>query len=183
RLDDLRGRTRELENKIRQQEIEQGRLLALKEVSASINSSLELDFVLQQVMDSIIRLTRAERAMLLLDNNGDLEVKVARNFSQETLDDTASQGISYSIVRRVAETGEPVVTLNAQEDERFSSQHSIVSNKLRSILCAPLKIKGETTGVIYVDSRIASGIFGDADRDMLAGFADQAAVAIDNARL
>src|SRR5690606_8269762 len=54
---------------------------------------------------------------------------------------------------------------------------------LRSILCAPLKIKGETTGVIYADNRIASGIFSDADRDLLAGFADQAAVAIDNARL
>ena len=90
---------------------------------------------------------------------------------------------SRSIVRRVAETGEPVVTINAQEDERFASQHSIVSYKLRSILCAPLKIRGETIGVLYADNRVASGIFGDADRDLLASFADQAAVAIDNARL
>lgn len=183
RLDDIRVKTKHLETNLHMQLVEQGRLHALKEVGAAINSSLELDVVLQQVMDAIIRLTRAERAMLLLDNNGELEVKIARNISQETLDDAASQGISYSIVRRVAETGEPVVTLNAQEDERFSSQHSIVSYKLRSILCAPLKIKGETTGVIYADNRIASGIFSDADRDLLAGFADQAAVAIDNARL
>jgi PAS domain S-box-containing protein len=134
-------------------------------------------------MDAIIRLTRAERAMLLLDNGGKLEVKIARNLSQETLDDTAAHDISRSIVRQVAETGEPIVTLNAQEDDRFSAQASIVSYKLRSIICAPLKIKAETIGVIYADNRVASGIFGDADRDLLAAFADQAAVAIDNARL
>lgn len=182
-LDELRAGAQRLESEVRAQFTEQEQLLALQEVGAAINSSLDLDVVLQQVMDAIIRLTKAERAMLLLDSGNGLEVKMARNLSQETLEDEASLDISRSIVRRVAETGEPIVTINAQEDERFSSQHSIVSYKLRSILCAPLKIKGETTGVIYADNRIASGIFSDADRDLLAGFADQAAVAIDNARL
>ncbi len=182
-LEELREKAQRLGRELQAQATEQERLRALQEVGAAINSSLDLEVVLQQVMDAIIRLTQAERAMLLLDNNGSLEVKIARNLSQETLDDAASLDISRSIVRQVAETGEPVVTLNAQEDERFSSQHSIVSYKLRSILCAPLKIKGETMGVIYADNRIASGIFGDSDRDLLAALADQAAVAIDNARL
>lgn len=182
-LVDLEESVRHLDRDLRAQGAEQERLIALEEVGAAINSSLDLDVVLQRVMDAIIRLTRAERAMLLLDSDGVLEVKMARNLSRETLDDAASQEISRSIVRQVAETGEPIVTINAQEDERFAAQHSIVSYKLRSILCAPLKIKGQTIGVLYADNRIASGIFGDADRDMLASFADQAAVAIDNARL
>jgi class 3 adenylate cyclase/GAF domain-containing protein len=181
-LADLQASVRQLDRDLQAQATEQGRLRALQEVGAAINSSLDLDVVLQQVMDAIVRLTRAERAMLLLDSGGELEVKMARNLSQETLAPD-SLDISRSIVRRVAETGEPVVTINAQEDERFAAQHSIVSYKLRSILCAPLKIKGETIGVLYADNRVASGIFGDADRDLLAGFADQAAVAIDNARL
>lgn len=183
RLDELKTKAQQLQKELRQQETERERLLALQTVGAAINSSLDLDVVLQQVMDAIIRLTRAERAMLLLSVHGRLEVKMARNISQETLDDVASLEISHSIVRQVAASGEPIVTINAQEDERFSEQHSIVSYKLRSILCAPLKIKGITIGVIYADNRVASGIFSDADRDLLAGFADQAAVAIDNARL
>jgi class 3 adenylate cyclase/GAF domain-containing protein len=183
RLDELRQHAEYLQRELLAQATEQERLRALQEVGAAINSSLDLDVVLQQAMDAIIRLTRAERAMLLLHNGDKLEVKTARNLSQETLDDEASLDISRSIVRRVAETGEPIVTLNAQEDERFSAQHSIVSYKLRSILCAPLKLKGQTIGVIYADNRVASGIFDDADRDMLSAFADQTAVAIDNARL
>lgn len=183
RLDALSETAGQLQKESTRQEIEKERLLALQEVGAAINSSLDLDVVLQQVMDAIIRLTNAERAMLLLVNDGDLEVKIARNISQETLDNAASLEISHSIVRKVAESGEPIVSINAQEDERFALQHSIVSYKLRSIVCAPLKIKGETTGVIYADNRVASGIFSDTDRDLLAVFADQAAVAIDNARL
>ncbi len=182
-LEGVNELARHLYKELQRQETEKEQLRALQEVGAAINSSLNLDIVLQQVMDAIIRLTRAERAMLLLLNNGELEVKIARNISQETLDDAASQEISQSIVRRVAESGEPIVTINAQEDERFASQHSIVSFRLRSIVCAPLTIKGNTIGVIYADNRVASGIFSDMDRDLLAAFADQAAVAIDNARL
>ena len=181
-LVDLGESTRQLEQDLHVEAGERNRLRALQEVGAAVNSSLDLEVVLQQVMDAIVRLTRAERAMLLLDNDGVLEVKMARNISQETLAPD-SVDISRSIVRQVAATGEAVVTINAQEDERFSAQHSIVSYKLRSILCAPLKLKGETIGVLYADNRVASGIFGDADRDLLAAFADQSAAAIDNARL
>src|SRR5690606_30206895 len=47
----------------------------------------------------------------------------------------------------------------------------------------PLNVKSELIGVIYTDNRIRTGIFSEADRDLLLAFADQAAVAIENARL
>lgn len=175
----------ELSQQVNAQVTEGVSLSALREVAATINSSLELDQVLNEVMDVIIDLTRAERAMLLLmdESSGRLEVQVARNMDQETIERSESFQISRSIVSRVAKSGEPVVTMNAQEDERFSAQESIISYRLRSILCVPLKIKENITGVIYADSRITSGIFGDNDRDLLAAFANQAAVAVENARL
>jgi PAS domain S-box-containing protein len=76
-----------------------------------------------------------------------------------------------------------VLTTNAQEDPRFGSQESIIAYNLRSILCVPLKVKGEVTGVIYADNRIRTGIFTEAERDLLNAFSNQAAVAIENARL
>ncbi len=175
----------ELDRNMRAQINEHRSLSALQSVAATINSSLELDQVLSQVMDVIIELTKAERALLLLidDATGKLEVQVARNMDRETIERSESFQISQSIVRGVAETGKPVVTMNAQEDDRFSAQESIISHRLLSILCVPLKIKENITGVIYADNRIVSGIFGDTDRDLLAVFANQAAVAIENARL
>lgn len=173
-----------LDRQLRHQEKEQRQLHALQAASAAINSSLDIDVLLQQLMDAIIQLTHAERAMLLLvDGQGELTVNTARNFDQVTLGQAASAEISKTIVRQVVASGEPVVALDAQADERFAAQDSIVSQRLRSILCVPLRMRGQITGVLYADSRVSSGIFSDTERDTLAAFADQAAVALDNARL
>ncbi|MEZ4516504.1 MAG: adenylate/guanylate cyclase domain-containing protein [Chloroflexota bacterium] len=183
-LQELREASEQLDRQLKQQVKEQRQLHALQAVSAVINSSLDIDVLLEQLMDAIIQLTNAERAMLLLaDEQGELSVKTARHFDHMTLDQAASAEISRTIVRQVATSGEPVVALDAQEDERFASQDSIVSYKLRSILCVPLRTRGEIIGVLYADNRVSSGIFGDMERDALAAFADQAAVALDNARL
>lgn len=166
------------------QEKERHQLRAMQEVGAVINSSLKQSEVLNVVMDTIIELTGAERGFLMLHDpdSEELEVKVARNINHETLEGSSFE-ISRSIVESVAQTGEPVVTTNAQADPRFAGQESIISYNLRSILCVALKIRDHIIGVIYADNRIVSGIFVDTDRDLLAAFANQAAVAIENTRL
>lgn len=180
----VRRTLEDLERRVQAQEKEKQQLKALQEVGAIVNSTLDLDQVLTTVMDSIIQLTQSERSLLLLtdEETGELDVKVYRNMDQETIQ-KSSFDISRSIVSSVFESGEPVVTMNAQSDPRFAAQESIISYNLRSILCVPLKSKDTIIGVIYADNRVASGIFGDTDRDLLAAFANQAAVAIENARL
>lgn len=158
-------------------------LRALAYMGGVVNSSLNLDVVLQIVMDTIIRLTGAERAFLMLRNEqGELAIRVGRNWEQETLD-SAELAISRTVIYRVADEGQPVLTTNAQEDPRFTGQESIAAHNLRSILCVPLKVRDQVTGVIYTDNRIRSGLFTHKELDLLTGFSNQAAVAIENARL
>jgi adenylate cyclase len=158
-------------------------LLALTDVIQAINSSLELDEVLRIVMDTIIRLTRAERGFLMLRNEkGEFETYIARNWEQESLDPSES-AVSRTVINRVFSDGEPVLTTNAQEDPRFGGHESVIIHNLRAILCVPLKVKGEITGVIYTDNRIQAGIFTETERDLLITFANHAAVALENARL
>lgn len=161
----------------------QRQLQALVGVGHVINSSKGPEAVLDEVMDSVIALMRAERGLIMLrDEHGEFRIEAARGMDHASLkDDTSS--VSETIVRRVAETGEPVLTTNAQEDPRFENQKSVHEHNLRSILCVPLKLKEEIIGVIFVDSRVYSGLFQKNDLDMLSAFADQAAVAIDNARM
>lgn len=164
-------------------EEERNGLRALAEIGQYVNSSLELEKVLRIVMDTIIRLTDAERGFLMLrGDNGLLEMHIARNWEQESLEPTEF-AISHTVVNRVASEGEAVLTTNAQEDPRFHGQESIVAYNLRSILCVPLRLRGETIGVIYADNRIRSGIFTVQEKELLVAFANQAAVAIANARL
>ncbi len=157
--------------------------LALAEISQVVNSTLELDEVLCIVMDNIVGLTRAERGFLMLkDEHGNLAIRIARNWEKETIHPNEA-AISSTVIQKVIESGDAILTTNAQEDPRLSGQASIVAYNLRSILCVPLKLKNDLIGVIYADNRIRTGIFTEAERDLLVAFANQAAVAIDNARL
>ena len=177
RLEAVRNRAALLEDQI-------GQFRALADVAALINSSLDLTQVLNETMDTIIQLTGAERGYMMLRNEktGELEFRIARNVDRQSIDDSEFE-VSRSIVRRVAESGEPVLTTNAQEDLRFRNSESVVSYSLRSILCVPLRVKEEVTGVIYTDNKIHAGMFTEDTRDLLMAFANQAAVAIENARL
>jgi PAS domain S-box-containing protein len=158
-------------------------MLALANIGQVVNSSLELDEVLRIVMDNIVRLTKAERGFLMLrDEHGQMVTRMARNWEMESIN-SSELTVSRSVVGRVIETGEPLITTNAQEDQRFAGQESIVAFNLRSILCVPLKVKNDLIGVIYADNRIRAGIFADSERNLLVAFANQAAVAIENARL
>ena len=158
-------------------------LIALTDVIQAINSSLEIDEVLRIVMDTIIRLTKAERGFLMLRNErNEFVTRIARNWEQESIDKYES-AISSTVINRVVSEGQPVLTTNAQEDPRFGGQESIIIYNLRSILCVPLKVKGAATGVIYADNRIHAGIFTETERDLLLTFANHAAVALENARL
>jgi len=86
-------------------------------------------------------------------------------------------------VERVAGDGQPVLTSDARTDDRFSMRRSVRDLGLRSILCAPLTVNGRVSGVVYVDNRLQTGIFGQADLELLTAIASSAAIAIENARL
>ncbi len=161
----------------------QRKLGALYEVSQVIGSSLQLEQVLNQVMDSIIELSGAERGFLLLyDDRNELEVVAARNMDHETLG-AEDFAISRSVIEMVAQAGEPVVTTNAVDDPRFARRDSVMTHNLRSIQAVPLRARGQILGVVYVDNRIRAGVFDEDDLELLAAFSGQAAVAIENARL
>ena len=158
-------------------------MIALANISQMVNSSLEVDEVLRIAMDTVIRMINAERGFLMLRNaDNQMIIRTARNWEQESINSKESS-TSRTIITRVIESGESILTTDAQEDPRFGAQESIIAHNMRSILCVPLKVKNDLIGVIYADNRIRSGIFTEVSRNVLSTFANQVAIAIENARL
>lgn len=157
---------------------------ALAHTAAVVNSTLNLDAVLTEVMDTLVDMTGAERAYLMLrnDRTGEMSVRAARNWDRESIGE-ADKGISSSIVDKVLATGEAIVTTNAQADNRFSAQESVVNYQLRSLLCVPMTKRDKIVGVIYADNRVFSGVFKEETAKLVKAFSNQAAIAIDNAQL
>jgi len=155
----------------------------LWEVAKLVNSSLDLQEVLDRTMDLVVERLRADRGMIVLANRltGDLEVAVARNLGAER--EGEGQRLSETVVRQVIDSREAVLAVDALTDPRFAGSASIVASHIVSILAVPLVIRERLAGAIYVDHLRSQHLFGNKDLDFLVAFADQAALAIENARL
>jgi PAS domain S-box-containing protein len=158
-------------------------LKAVLGISLVINSSFVLEEILQVVMEKAVELLSAERGfIMLLDRNGKLQFKSAHNIRKE---ETSREDfkISNSIANKVAQSGKSVYTSDAQQDEQYADQQSVVELHLRSIMCVPLKIKSHVIGVIYLDNSSEAKLFLKSDLYLFEMFAQQAAIAIHNAQL
>ena len=179
--------------------IEQQHLL-LSLVQA-LNSTLVLSQVLEQVLDAVMQITRAERGFLLLvEGSADaarhpvvagLRVHVGRRRGA-SLKPEEMTGLSTSVVRRAIETGETVATGNAVADPSIGQAQSVVLLDLRTIVCIPLRspraddVEGaapRAVGAIYVDNQETSAPFSTDSLKTVEALARHAALAIENALL
>lgn len=157
-------------------------LEALIEVGAHISSMLDLDAVLKEIIDKVLGLMRAERGFIMLLDNDRLVPVVARNMEEKDFIDADRHGFSATFTRKVIEKRETIISTNVAEDERYTSE-SIISQRILSIMCAPLKVQDKIIGCLYVDIRETTRFFSEKDAAFFSALANQAAIAIQNARL
>ncbi|MEM9191375.1 MAG: sigma 54-interacting transcriptional regulator [Myxococcota bacterium] len=156
-------------------------------INGKLAASLDFGEVLAFTMDAAIELTGAERGFVILapgnaETSAGLEVAIARNVDRERVE-SAYLKFSRSIAEEVIRTGEPMLTTDAFHDQRFADERSVQAMRLRSVLGVPIRARGKVLGALYLDNRFTRGKFGDHDIADLLAFADQAALALENARL
>jgi class 3 adenylate cyclase len=171
-----------LEKYLHNEETELEQLRALTETSAMINSSLNPDTILAQAMDEIIKLTGAQRGYILLRKEGsdELEFRVCQEPEGDQL---KGADISRSVLKQVFSSGQPLLADNASNDPRTRQSDTVARFTLRSIMCVPLKYKESITGAIYVDNRFKEAVFTTRELTLLTAFANQTAIAVENAIL
>jgi sigma-B regulation protein RsbU (phosphoserine phosphatase) len=157
-------------------------LRTLYQVSTWINSTLDFDNALDNAMDAIMQVTKAQRGFLMIaqDDSDVMKVLVARGIDGDTIN---SEGYSTTIVNEVVNSRQPLLTNNAQFDTRFSAGQSIIMRGLRAILASPMMVQDRLIGVVYVDTAMKAGTFRPDDMSLLQAVSGLAARAIENARL
>ncbi|GAB4424183.1 MAG: hypothetical protein Kow0031_03040 [Anaerolineae bacterium] len=142
-----------------------------------------LESLLNFALDEAIALVGAERGYVVLSRgDGKLETRAKRCVAGKELD-VEQDHISTSVFYEVTSTGHPLVLNDAQSDPRFDGARSVINLKLRSIMCVPLVVQGEILGAMYVENRAYRNRFTEDNLPPLVLFANQAAVAIENAML
>ncbi len=165
-------------------DIQRRRADTLVRIGKAINAVRRLDSLLQLVVDLAVEATGAERGLIVVPDpaGGRQEFSAGANLDPDIVA-RPEFAVSRSIIERVFSEGTPLVTTDAQNDPDVDASPSIRSLHIRSINCVPIQSKSGTIGVIYVDSRIRTDSLFQHDPELLSTIADQAAVAIDNARL
>lgn len=157
---------------------------ALVEISEKINTVHNTSALLDTVMDIAMKTLEAERGFILLKadaGSDDFKEVTARNISENAID--SIRELSTSVVNQVLKTGDPVLTMDAQADQRFSGAQSVLFHNIRSVICTPLIFDNQSLGAIYMDSRSGEGKFDEESLKFIQAFSKQAAIAIQNARL
>lgn len=150
--------------------------------SEQLMTELSSETLFRTLLDQLIELTGADKGFLVLVQGKTLKIPVARNVDQADLKKTIAQ-VSDSIIKRVIETGAPLVVTDAVHDTRFGSAQSVVDLKLSSVMCVPLKFKDQLLGVLYLGNNRVAGMFGPEDLELLQIYAGQAALVLYNAQL
>ncbi len=159
------------------------RLRLIMELTRELASELDLSRLLIRVTDHAITLLGGERGIVAIQQeDGSLLAFTARGKAKEDAD----AGFSRSIAEKVLESGEAIVTTRAGDDERFAAARSVHQFSIQSVACVPIRSRSAGAipiGALYVETRLRPGLHFERELPTLQIFADQAAIAIENARL
>jgi class 3 adenylate cyclase/DNA-binding response OmpR family regulator len=169
--EDLRRRVREL--------------TALTEASQAINSVMNTDRLLEQILELSREVMTAEASSLLVlePETGKLQFVVARGTAGPALKSTTVD-LGQGIAGWVAQSGEPLLIADAYRDPRFDPSYDRRTGfHTRSVLTVPMVIKGEIAGVVQVINKVSAEAFDERDLHLFQSFASMASIALENARL
>jgi diguanylate cyclase (GGDEF)-like protein len=167
-------------------------LTALYRVSQIINSSATYQQALDDCLGHLIDIFKAQRGslMLLNEDNSKLRVESYRQIGQiDNENSTISKGkfeleVGEGIAGEVVSSGNPVLSMNCAEDERFKNYDD--SNDFKppqTLVSVPLTVHNTCVGVVNLSDRSIDEPFNNDDLDLLMAIAAQMAMSIDNARL
>ncbi len=159
------------------------KLRLLIDISNNLSKTLELQALLPRIADSLFHLFRqADRCFLILSGEGDR--LLPRVVKTRRGSDEGTARFSKSIVRRCLESAQAFLSDDASRDDRIQLSQSVVDFRIRSVMCSPLtRADGKSFGVIQLDTQDRSKKFTQEDLKLLCGVANQAAIALENARL
>ena len=165
-------------------------LSALYEMSKTLGSEFDLDAIFAKATDVIFRATPADRVVALLAENGSAAniedvrlTPIAMRARDERLDDHARKlSIGRTITKKVMRDRVALLSQDAASDAEFAGVDSIVSQGVRSTICAPLIAESRVHGALYADRLDPFAAFKPDDLELISAVAAQTAIAVENAR-
>ncbi|WP_205752101.1 diguanylate cyclase [Cryptosporangium phraense] len=161
--------------------VDRQRLAALEQVSSAAARVLDPEELARVGLDESVRILRAERGLFFLpdEQTGRMVLWLGRTAHQEDLSGPAAY--ASSLVDRVQQSRRELVVTGTEDGAALGSE-SMLAHGIRSVVVAPLELDSRLLGVVYLDSRLASGVFRPGDAGILTAICRHVAAALETAR-
>lgn len=159
----------------------------LYEMSKTLGKVFDLKEIFEKATDLIFRVTPSERVVALLaDETADGKIldyslyPIAAKARDESVENLAEKlTISRTITQKVMREKVALLSQDAKKDEEFAGAESIVSQGVRSTICAPLITESNVHGVVYADRLDPFSVFTQDDLELISAVAAQTAVTVE----
>lgn len=155
---------------------------ALFKVSLASSSVVDPNEQAKRALDEIINVMGAERAFLFLVDEKTAQLEFHSGRDQKGTALTEIKGHSSTVIKKVFEEKKPIVLTGSDEMEAIGSKSAVIHD-LRSIMAVPLVLNGVLKGAMYVDSRVAKGLFDHSDVEILSAIANHVAIAFEGTKM
>ncbi|MBP6471202.1 MAG: GAF domain-containing protein [Chloroflexi bacterium] len=152
----------------------------LRDTMSALTSTLEIGYVLEQILVQLKKVVPHNTSSLMLVENDHLCIKAAHGFPEAEFMIGHRFLADDPFLAQVRNTRQPICLDDASADPRFHNW--VGSMSVRGWICAPLIIQGEVQGLLTVDNQLVRA-YGPTEVALAQTFANQAAIALENARL
>jgi len=158
-------------------------LAALTAIAAQVNCTQNLDEILSGALQTTVEVAGVDAAEIFITDqeSGKLILSVGHGLSDQFVSDEAILGPDECLCGLAAGSRQPVIAANVI-DHPARSRPACLREGFQSLICLPLRARGQVLGLLNVQSR-AQRDFGPEDQELLTAIGNQIGIAIENARL
>ncbi|MCZ6679505.1 MAG: AAA family ATPase [Candidatus Poribacteria bacterium] len=164
-------------------------LSTVMKASQTISGEIVLSKLLEQMMGILIENAGAQKGCLILEKQGQLLVEAEAQVDSDatrvlqSIPVIGNPAFSEGIINYVARTRENVVLNDASHEGQFTRDPYIVSNRPKSVLCAPLIHQGKLSGIVYLENNLTTSTFTPDRLQVMKMLCSQIAISLENAQL
>lgn len=175
-LEEIRDKSVKLERLV-------DRLRLLHHISQSMSSMINVDEIIKTIVDKSVHIMRARIGSLMLidEDIGELYIKYAIGLPEDVIARTRVR-VGDQVSGWVAKTGKPLLVTDIENDPRFKKKNNPFY-ETKSLISAPIIVKGKVIGVLNVNNKIDGTSFVQEELELLITLAGQTAIALENAKL
>ncbi len=177
-----------------EQSLESLDLQSILRVHQALSEAIFIEELLAKLMKIAIENAGAQRGFLLLKKEGrwvieasghieQPEVQILQSIPLEPTEPGQEPLLSSAIVYYVARSLENLVLDDAVRTEQYSQDPYIIQHQVRSVMCIPLILQGDLTGILYLENNLLESVFTTTQIEVTKLLSSQAAISLRNSQL